>query len=655
MFRRHLPVALAVAVCLLGASSALADPVNSGLNEWNLELFGGDTALSFAAAAPTVQITSAPPDLTNDSAATFGFTATDAVKIECKLDAGGFEACTSPKSYSGLADGAHTFTVKATDTNHKSAEANDGWSVDTVAPTPSITQKPAPLANSKSASFSFTVNEPGTVECKLDAAPFETCTSPKSYANLAEGPHTFTVKATDPATNSRETSHQWTVDTVGPTTTIAQQPTNTSNDETPSFAFTLSEPAAAQCKLDGAAFTSCTSPVTYDAADGLHTFSVKATDAAGNAGPPTPAYTWRIDTVLPIVTLTEKPGSPSSTSSPTFVFSANEPSTFTCSLDHASPTSCSSPTTYTGLGDGPHSFAVTPTDAAGNTGPPITHDWTIETRAPTAAVTSGPTALSNSSSATFTFTADEPSSFDCKLDDRGFEACGSPASYHGLGDGPHAFSVRARDPSGNVSTPVAYGWGIDATAPETVLASGPQPGTATSASFAFSASEPAVFECRLDGAPFALCASQKSYDGLGVGDHRFEVRAIDSAGNVDATPVVHVWRISAVVPAVRTVTTTSALKAPKAGAVVKSPPLLVWQAVKGASYYNVQVYRGRRKVLSSWPTRPRLKLQARWKYLGRKQRLLPGVYRWYVWPGRGPASTRRYGRLLGQSTFTVRR
>jgi hypothetical protein len=651
VFRRHLPVAVAVAVCLLGASSALADPVDSGLNEWKLELFGGDTAFSLTAAAPTVQISSAPSDLTNNSAATFEFVATDAVTIECKLDTGAFEACTSPKSYTGLIDGPHTFTVKATDTNHKSAEASFSWTIDNVGPPTTIVVKPADPSNDASPTFTFTASE-GTFRCKLDGGEFEACASPETYPSVADGAHTFTVHAVDALGNpGPDALYSWTIDTVAPTTTITQQPTNPSNDASPSFAFTVSEPANAQCKLDGAAFTSCSSPVTYDAADGLHTFSVRATDATGNPGQPT-AYTWRIDTVLPTVTLTQKPGSPSSTNSPTFVFSANEASTFTCSLDHASPTSCSSPTTYTGLADGPHSFAVTPTDPAGNTGPAITHDWTIETRAPTAAVTSGPTAHSNSSSATFTFTADEPSSFDCKLDDRGFEACGSPVSYHGLGDGPHAFSVRARDPSGNLSTPAAYGWSIDATAPETALASGPQPGTATSASFAFSASEPAVFECRLDGAPFALCGSPKGYDGLGVGEHRFEVRAIDSAGNVDATPVVHVWRISAVVPVVRT---TSALHAPKAGAIVKKPPLLAWRRVSGASYYNVQVYRGRKKVLSAWPTRTRLKLRSQWKYLGRKQRLLPGAYRWYVWPGRGPASARRYGRLLGQSTFTVRR
>jgi hypothetical protein len=97
---------------------------------------------------------------------------------------------------------------------------------------------------------------------------------------------------------------------------------------------------------------------------------------------------------------------------------------------------------------------------------------------------------------------------------------------------------------------------------------------------------------------------------------------------------------------------SAALFSPAAGARVSEPPLLAWASVPKAAYYNVQLIRGR-KVLSAWPTRPRLRLQRSWVYGGRRYRLTPGRYRWYVWPGLEPRSAGHYGRRLGGSSFVV--
>ena len=368
--------------------------------------------------------------------------------------------------------------------------------------------------------------------------------------------------------------------------------------------------------------------------------------------PPDPQPTVVVDGTAPDTTISTGPPTPTNQTSATFTFTSSEAeSTFECSLDDAAFAACPTPQPYSGLADGPHTFAVRAIDATQNTGPEATYSWTIETRAPTASVTSGPAALTNSRAASFTFTADEPSSFECQLDGGSFQACGSSASYQGLGDGTHTFAVRPTDAVGNTGAPSSHGWRIDGTAPETTIGSGPRSGTtALSGTFTFSANEPAAFECKLDGAAFAPCTSPKSHAGLTRREHTFQVRAIDAAGNPDPTPAIHRWTIAAVP---RRAATTSALLAPRAGARVTSPPLLVWRRASRASYYNVQLYRGRVKVLSSWPARTRLQLRARWTYLGRQRQLAPGAYRWYVWPGYGRPSARRYGRLLGQSTFTV--
>jgi glycosyl hydrolase family 26 len=85
---------------------------------------------------------------------------------------------------------------------------------------------------------------------------------------------------------------------------------------------------------------------------------------------------------------------------------------------------------------------------------------------------------------------------------------------------------------------------IDTTPPETTIDSGPVGDVpSTTALFAFSSSESGSFQCRLDAAAYAACASPKSYTGLAAGPHTFSVRAVDTAGNVDPTPASRTWRV----------------------------------------------------------------------------------------------------------------
>ena len=139
------------------------------------------------------------------------------------------------------------------------------------------------------------------------------------------------------------------------------------------------------------------------------------------------------------------------------------------------------------------------------------------------------------------------------------------------------------------------------------------------------------------------------YAGLGTGfrdpglvvGRKYEYRVVgtDAAGNR-----VESSRIE--------VTATGALVSPLPGAKVAGRPILAWTPVARASYYNVLLVRGR-KVFSAWPARTSLRLPRTWTYQGRRYKLRPGLYRWYVWPGFGRISAAKYGRLLGGSTFVV--
>ncbi len=95
------------------------------------------------------------------------------------------------------------------------------------------------------------------------------------------------------------------------------------------------------------------------------------------------------------------------------------------------------------------------------------------------------------------------------------------------------------------------------------------------------------------------------------------------------------------------------LTAPAAGIAVKRVPVLRWRPRAGARYYNVQLYRGKTKILSAWPKKVTLKLAASWRYRGKRFRLTPGTYHWYVWPGTGARAAGTYGAVLGESTFVV--
>jgi hypothetical protein len=91
------------------------------------------------------------------------------------------------------------------------------------------------------------------------------------------------------------------------------------------------------------------------------------------------------------------------------------------------------------------------------------------------------------------------------------------------------------------------------------------------------------------------------------------------------------------------------LRSPKDGAKLKTPPRLVWTRNAEANYYNVQLFRGQAKILSTWPVSASVRLKRTWKYQGRRYTLAKGVYRWYVWPGFGARAKVDYGELLGSA------
>lgn len=269
------------------------------------------------------------------------------------------------------------------------------------------------------------------------------------------------------------------------------------------------------------------------------------------------------DSTPPDTTITATPTNPSASTTANFTFTGSDnitPAgslTFQCQLDGSGFSTCTTPQSYSSLGDGSHTFEVRAVDGAGNVdASPAAYTWIIDAAPPDTSIDNGPPDPDTTGSATFTFNGTDSGtgvgSFECKVDDGTFAACTSPQAYSALADGNHTFEVRAIDVVGNVDpTPATYTWVInttvpDTTPPDTTIDSGPpDPSDTITATFTFSGTDSgsgiAAFECSLDAAAFADCTSPQSYSGLAGGSHTFQVRAVDVAGNVDPTPATYTW------------------------------------------------------------------------------------------------------------------
>jgi|SRR5215203_2577642 len=62
-----------------------------------------------------------------------------------------------------------------------------------------VSKRPTGTIHARRVTFRFNATLAGsTFQCKLDEKPFRSCRSPKTYRGLAEGRHTFKVRAIGP-------------------------------------------------------------------------------------------------------------------------------------------------------------------------------------------------------------------------------------------------------------------------------------------------------------------------------------------------------------------------------------------------------------------------------------------------------------------------
>jgi hypothetical protein len=233
----------------------------------------------------------------------------------------------------------------------------------------------------------------------------------------------------------------------------------------------------------------------------------------------------------------------------------------------------------------------------------------------------------------------------------GIASCTS-MPYGGPDGSGITLSGTCTDKAGNVSAAVPFVFDYDSTAP-TLSDVSARPGDA-GARLAWQASGASRVVVTRSSGTARSAQTGVVYNGTGGSftdrglkngaRYTYVVQAIDQAGNVASGSI-------AVTPTADA--STKHLLSPGFGSRLSRAPLLRWRDIARASYYNVQLFRNGKKILSAWPTRPRYQLKRTWRYGGKRHRLVAGTYWWYLWAGYGHRSAHRYGKLLGRRSFTI--
>jgi glucose/arabinose dehydrogenase/PKD repeat protein len=275
-----------------------------GIREFNVGM-GGAEHYSFGTIQPNSQVRNAD---------TYGV-------LKLTLHSGSYD-------WQFVPEAGKTFTDSGTDQCHGAPANTDTTAPTTVSVVPNEGATGVATTANVEATFSeamdaptiggstFTLTKLGSTQqvaaqVSYDAASKKAILDPTAVLDPSAA-YSATIKGgasgvKDLAGNPLETDKTWSfgtaaspppLDTTPPETTIDSGPSGTVGSSSASFAFSSSEANSTfECKLDGASFGSCTSPRSYTSlSDGSHTFSVRATDTAGNVDGTPATRTWTVNT-----------------------------------------------------------------------------------------------------------------------------------------------------------------------------------------------------------------------------------------------------------------------------------------------------------------------------------------------------------------------
>ncbi|MDL2424590.1 chitobiase/beta-hexosaminidase C-terminal domain-containing protein [Pseudomonas sp. BAgro211] len=230
-------------------------------------------------------------------------------------------------------------------------------------------------------------------------------------------------------------------------------------------------------------------------------------------------------------------------STPTFTVSSTPAGSMQCTITPSGSstpvwTDCTSGTytPATPLADGAYTFQVSATGG----GTAASRDFTVDTQAPVPPTITSPTSTTPvNGSPTFNATAETGATFVCAIDttaDASFTPCTPGSQLSFTTEGQHTLYVKAVDKATNRSTAASVVVQVDLTPPQLSITS-PTDGSTVTVSqnvdvvFSSTSTDVDRFLCRMDTQAFTACTSPKTFTNVTAGQHRFEVQAIDKAGN----------------------------------------------------------------------------------------------------------------------------
>jgi HYR domain len=512
---------------------------------------------------------------------------------------------------------------------------------------PEIVSAPKSSTNATDATFAFTSPDAGvSFTCTLDGLT-ESCTNPWAYSSLAEGSHSFSVQAEDGVSTSEPAPWTWTVDLTPPSlpgdkTVEATSPLGTA--VTFSATDNFDPPPDLSCSPSSGSLFDLGPPASVDCT---------ATDAAGNQSSGSFTVTV-VDTTGPVLSPHKDVIVKVQDSVSEAVVQYNLP----LATDNGDPAPLVGCTPRSGsiFKLGTTRVTCSAVDSSGNRSAARRFDVVVQ-HGPTPAVpvlTSNVGALTNNTSAGFSFETSDGASLACKLDRPSgpgtFASCTSQQTYTQLGDGSYLFTVQATNSIGNISV-ASFSWVVDTTPPAQVRQLRSSFGNRW---VRLSWRNPSdvdykrvlIWRRKVGASSWGFLATRKErttfLDDTVPNDTRFEyrLRSVDRAQNAS--------------PGAKIEGRASRILKPAFGSLHNSRPLIDWTFVRDAAFFNLQLWRDGRKILSVWPLRSAKRLPANWRFNGGRYSLRSDRYRVYVWAAFGSRPHTHYGPLLGWTEFRMK-